>query len=122
MAKPKFSWQEQVDGRLRLKILDGDREISWKLGARPTHASVVKVCRELLAELERGADMVITAKREAKQSPEVPVDEQMTEEGSAELRAAKAKAVEKTGRTWFSNMDEDDVLPLYDIGHGEVEH
>lgn len=53
------------------------------------------------------------------EGPDVPEDTQMSEEGSAELRAAKARMVEKTGRTWFSNMEVDGELPLYTIGHEE---
>lgn len=59
------------------------------------------------------------APEKPQQSPEVVEDTQMSEEGSAELRAAKARMVEKTGRTWFSNMEVDEELPLYTIGHEE---
>lgn len=63
--------------------------------------------------------MVVTAPEKPQQSTDVVEDTQMSEEGSAELRAAKARAVDKTGKDWFSNMEAGEELPLYTIGREE---
>jgi hypothetical protein len=125
MAKPRFSWEVfEETYSLILKVTNGDRETTWRIGLRPNSPKLVDLFLEVIDELEWPAAETprkpLAAPEKPEQPPEVHGDQQMSEAGSAELRAARARSVEKTGRRWYSNIDDDsEELPLYTIGHGD---
>lgn len=125
MGSPKFSWEvwDQTSS-LILKVTNGDRETTWRIGPRPSVTKLADLFLEIVGELDQIPPDVAGRPLRASEKPvqivDGPEDTQMTEEGSAELRAAKARQVDKTGRKWFSNMDSGEELPLYEIGHGDV--
>lgn len=124
VSKPKFSWEVcEETYSLLFKVTSGDRETTWRIGPRPNPLKLADALLEVVEELGDYEQVAPakprTAPQKPDQSPDVVEDTQMSEEDSAKLRAAKARAVEKTGRPWHSNMnDEDAELPLYEIGHG----
>jgi hypothetical protein len=124
VAKPKFSWEVYEETySLILKVTNGDRETTWRIGPRPNATKLADLFLEIVGELDQvPADVAgrpLRASEKPVQVPDVPEDTQMTEEDSAELRAAKARSVVRTGVPWHSNMEQDEVLPLYEIGHNE---
>jgi hypothetical protein len=129
VAKPKFSFEaaEPLSGswELVLRVENGGKQTRWKINYRTTSRQLYQIFGEVMMELcplERTPpEKAVRDLQQAKQNPDVPEDTQMSEEGSAELRAAKARSVEKTGKQWFSNMEEAGELPLYTIGHGDAE-
>lgn len=122
--RARFSWSES-DGRLLMEVTCESRSTVWTIGPRTSVVQVAGMLSEIAAALTdlpiRVPGRALAKLRNPDQSPEAPPAEQMSEEGSAELRAAKAKSVERNGRAWFSNMatEGEDELPLFTIGHGE---
>lgn len=125
MAKPKFSFEagDPLTGSwyLLLKVEHGGKTTCWKINYRTTNAQLYQIFGEVMMELcplERTpSEKVVRDLQAAQQEPDPPEDNQMTEAGSAELRAAKARLVDKTGKQWFDNMNsEEKELPLYTIG------
>jgi len=125
--KPRFWFEaaDPLDGKwsLTLHVEAGGKRTSWTIKHRTTNAELSQIFYDLGDLLEPymadGQPAPLVAPEKPQQSPDVVEDTQMSEEGSAELRAAKAAMVEKTGKAWFSNMNEaEEELPLYEIGHG----
>lgn len=127
MARPRFSWDYYDEtASLILKVTSGERETTWRVGPRPNSSKLADVLLEVVEALgDYESDVPakpLRAPEKPAQSPEVSGDEQMSEEGSAELRAAKARSVERTGKAWFSNMEDDaESLPLYERGHASAD-
>lgn len=130
MARPKFSFEAadplSGDWYLKLKVKAGGKETTWTINYRTTNQQLYQIFGEVAMEIDplerippEQNPKFQRATETPSEGPDVPEDNQMSEEGSAELRAAKARMVDKTGRAWHSNLDDGEDLPFVEIGHRE---
>lgn len=125
--KPKFSWEPLDGGSLLFKVTIGGKEITWKWTKRTTNDDLYQMLGEVMMEVMPLEPMTPETRMafQAGQRTEAlkaSQSNEQTEDDSQSQLAAKAASVTRTGRSWYSNLEDgDDDLPLYEIGHGEPE-
>lgn len=131
--KPKVSWELLDRGSLRLRIISGDRDVSWTIGKTADLDRVYNVLEEMQVEINRSRtlprDEHYLPKDDAyyAEMARIAVDDiplyvapDEAEKASKAALAEKANSFKlENGMFWGAN-DMDD-LELYELGTGDPE-
>lgn len=130
--KPKVSWELLDRGSLRLRIISGDRDVSWTVGKTADLDRVYNVLEEMQIEINRSCKMpqgyplytedlsdVILMTETVRTVDQTELDA-LREAKSKQDLANKANSFKLDGGNFWGSSDMDE-LDLYVLGTGEPE-